>query len=464
MLVASIKTKKKSSVFTADVKYYTVEKVGKTQTLTPEGFLLCAEVPIARIGTLIYGAGETPLEVGKDEIVKVDREPEEVFRPETLASFEGKPVTLEHPSEEVTPENFKEHVVGVVQNVRQGKGIEDDLILADLLIQDKEAIDAVREGKYREVSCGYDADYEQTGPGRGRQLNIIGNHVALVEQGRCGPRCAIQDRRTIMAKEKTTLRARIIDAFKARDKAKLEEAMEDADMGPADEGENKDGDTHVHVHLNGTSAPKVQRPMGDKEKDMETEDEDGDDMHACMKRIEAMLSKMMGTDDEDYEGKEKKEEGGEVDDAEYQEGDTYDDEEEDKPGKEPKKTGDALMSQVRDVRARLEILSPGFKMPTLDTKNPKKVRDSLCNCKRRALDKARATHDFLKPMLGKIVLKTATRDTVNALFVGASELVKQHNNSSGNRGTQSTRDFGPKIITPADINKKNEEFWNQRKA
>ena len=52
-----------------------------------------------------------------------------------------------------------------------------------------------------EVSLGYDADYEQTAPGVGRQTNIIGNHVALVERGRCGPRCAIGDRQTVSDKE-----------------------------------------------------------------------------------------------------------------------------------------------------------------------------------------------------------------------------------------------------------------------
>ncbi len=81
--------------------------------------------------------------------------------------------------------------------------IEDDILLADLLITDKAAIESVRAG-LREVSCGYDADYEQIEPGRGRQRNIIGNHVALVEKGRCGSRCAIGDKdMPTQAKKKT---------------------------------------------------------------------------------------------------------------------------------------------------------------------------------------------------------------------------------------------------------------------
>ena len=40
---------------------------------------------------------------------------------------------------------------------------------------------------------GYNAFYEQTAPGLGRQKDIHCNHVALVDEGRCGKRCAIMD-------------------------------------------------------------------------------------------------------------------------------------------------------------------------------------------------------------------------------------------------------------------------------
>ncbi|MFU1949286.1 DUF2213 domain-containing protein, partial [Bordetella avium] len=181
----SIKTNDKTPM-----PFYTVQKLGEKQELTNEGFLLCRDVPIARIGELLYADGEVPVEATPDGLIKINRSPEEVFRPETIASFEGKPVTLDHPDDFVTPETWRQLAVGTVQNVRQGQGIENDYLFADLLITDAQAIEDIRSG-LREVSCGYEADYEQVEPGRGEQRNIIGNHVALVERGRCGPRCAI---------------------------------------------------------------------------------------------------------------------------------------------------------------------------------------------------------------------------------------------------------------------------------
>src|ERR1700761_439356 len=73
-------------------RYYTVEKLSARQSITKEGFLLCEAVPIARIGTMLYGPDETDSDPGKDDFVRIERDGSEVFRPETIASFEGKPV------------------------------------------------------------------------------------------------------------------------------------------------------------------------------------------------------------------------------------------------------------------------------------------------------------------------------------------------------------------------------------
>ena len=65
-------------------------------TRTPEGFLICHSVPICRTGTQEY----LPQEIGVEEdkpIITALRTPAEVFKPAAIASFEGKPVTDEHP-------------------------------------------------------------------------------------------------------------------------------------------------------------------------------------------------------------------------------------------------------------------------------------------------------------------------------------------------------------------------------
>ena len=244
-----------------DKAYFTDEKIGKKMALTPEGFLLCEGVPIARTGEQLYGPDETPLKVGKDGLVHVQREEDEVFRPETMASFEGKDVVDEHPEEGVSPENWRELSVGHVQNVRRGTGVEDDYLLADFLIKDPDAIEAVRAGK-REVSCGYDCDYEQTGDGRGRQHNIIGNHVALVERGRCGPRCSIKDhdhthlKETANMAKTVTMRDRVMQFLGVKDAGELEAALNQPadDLPAAAEGGEGGVTVHNHIHMPGEAA------------------------------------------------------------------------------------------------------------------------------------------------------------------------------------------------------------------
>ena len=235
-------------------QFYTIAQLSNKQSLTPEGYLLCEEVPIARTGDMVYGGVELQNEDGSpvitpdpDGLVRIVRSPQEVFRAETLASFNGKSVTDDHPvAGSVTPVTWRELTVGLVLNVRRGSGQQDDLMLADLLITTPEAIEAVRAGK-REVSCGYEADYSETSPGVGEQRNIVGNHVALVESGRCGWRCAIGDRKF---KEKEMAKRSWIDramaAFKSQDEEGLKEALK--------EGETKDDNeeaTHIHVHGGG---------------------------------------------------------------------------------------------------------------------------------------------------------------------------------------------------------------------
>lgn len=181
-------------------RYFVTAQLSDRLAETPEGFLLCRAVPIARTGTLDYLPDEVPLDVagpeGKAEIIRVYRLADDLFAPAAMASFEGKPVTLTHPDDDVTPETWRQVACGHVQNVRRGSGAEADLLLADLLITDPAAIAAIRRGHLREVSCGYDAAYAAIAPGVGRQSHIRGNHVALVEAGRCGPRCTIRDEKT----------------------------------------------------------------------------------------------------------------------------------------------------------------------------------------------------------------------------------------------------------------------------
>lgn len=201
------------------LQFFTQESLGQTRSLTPEGFLVCSDVPLARVGTLLYAEGEVPVEAGPNGIISIERSEDEVFAPQAIASFNGKPVTNDHPPETVDPDNWRLYSIGHVMNPRRGDGraYDADYLYADLLISDRDAIRDVLAGK-REVSAGYDATYDQTAPGYGKQSNIIGNHVALVDRGRCGPRCAIGDRSMPVTRNKfAAFRDRIMKAHRAHD-------------------------------------------------------------------------------------------------------------------------------------------------------------------------------------------------------------------------------------------------------
>jgi Uncharacterized protein conserved in bacteria (DUF2213) len=175
------------------MKFYTPVQLGPRSGRTPEGFLVFYGAVIARCGLQTYGPGETPIEVGPDGFVKIERLPEDVFRPETMESIQGKPLVDDHPEDDVSPDNFKELLKGVVINPRRGEGaFADDEVIADVIVYDPVLMEDIKSGK-RQLSCGYDAKYKEIGPAHAKQYDIIVNHIAIVRNARCGARCSILD-------------------------------------------------------------------------------------------------------------------------------------------------------------------------------------------------------------------------------------------------------------------------------
>jgi hypothetical protein len=177
-------------------KYFTVASISENIEKTPEGFLICKDVPIMRSGELEYKESETPnVTPDGSGVTVVNRSRSVLTNGMTLRSFEGKPVTLGHPEQDdfVTPENYKSLVVGTLQNVRTGQGDMTDYIISDMLINDSAAINKVLSGEIREVSVGGVGNFKEVSPGVGEQDSLLGNHVALVKEGRAGSACAIRD-------------------------------------------------------------------------------------------------------------------------------------------------------------------------------------------------------------------------------------------------------------------------------
>ena len=265
-----------------DGQFLTVEHLSPHMEKTSEGYLLCREVPISRVGEFEYSG----IEVGipsKGGRVLMTRTADELFKPETIQSFNAKPVVIGH-ARFADPENWKDITVGIVQNVRRGQGEHADELLADLLLTDKKGIELVESGQLREVSCGYDASPVDDGDGKGHQVGIVGNHVALVQKARCGRACKIRDSEMKTTNLKTFLRRLFRDGDEekfneALDQVKIEELKdEDKDVitPPTDPKSPDDDRLAVLEHEYKEMAQKIQIIM--EKLEGKTDTTDGDDV------------------------------------------------------------------------------------------------------------------------------------------------------------------------------------------
>lgn len=114
------------------------------------------------------------------------RLPEDVFAPESLASYKGKPIIITHDAGYVDKGNVEEETIGTILS----EGYHDgDNVRAEIIIHNT---DAMKQCGLRELSLGYNLRLEETpGVWEGQpydaiQRDIVINHLALVGQARAG--------------------------------------------------------------------------------------------------------------------------------------------------------------------------------------------------------------------------------------------------------------------------------------
>lgn len=174
---------------------YFASKISDHLSKTPEGYLICHDVPIARIGEYQYTRGELGMHDGNpNDLVTVYRTPEEVFSDEAIASFRDKPVTDGHPDALLDSSTVHPFLAGhTTTNVRRGTGDYAEYLLSDLMVMEPTLIHKIESKAQRDVSGGYYHQFSTLPDGRLCQTEIRGNHVAIVPKGRAGSRVAIRD-------------------------------------------------------------------------------------------------------------------------------------------------------------------------------------------------------------------------------------------------------------------------------
>src|SRR5574344_564111 len=169
------------------MRYLVSEKISTHRSIDNSGYLVCTDAILSRTGKQDYSKSEIIADSNDTTEIHVDRPAEEVFSEQALASFENKPITVEHPEEDVNPENYKDYSVGFVRDVHKGKDPESgqDVMMGSLVVTDKDAIEQIENGDYKFLSCGYDCDFVGDGSNM-VQRKIRGNHVALCKVPRAG--------------------------------------------------------------------------------------------------------------------------------------------------------------------------------------------------------------------------------------------------------------------------------------
>jgi hypothetical protein len=141
-------------------------------------------------GREIPGYRELGLDANKT--YRMLRAPDELAK--AANTFDGKPLLFHH-----LPLHSSDHafdfVVGSIGDAR----FEPPYLKAKLHVWPKMAIDAINSAEKKELSCGYKYTPDMTPgvydgmPFDGVMRDIVGNHVALVKEGRAGPDVVVGD-------------------------------------------------------------------------------------------------------------------------------------------------------------------------------------------------------------------------------------------------------------------------------
>lgn len=167
------------------------------RTVDIDGRLRVEVSNISKCGVNPYWGREIPngkeLGLDPDRIYFVFRDPEELKK--SVASFNGVPILSAH--EYVSAEN--PHPELVIGSTGTEAVFEYPYLKNSLIIWSQADIDGIQSHRKKEVSSGYHfRAVAEPGKFEGqnydlRMVDIIGNHVALVEEGRAGPDVVVGD-------------------------------------------------------------------------------------------------------------------------------------------------------------------------------------------------------------------------------------------------------------------------------
>lgn len=396
------------------------------------------------------------------------RSAEELGDPETIKSVIGIPIQLNHHAD--TPDQpAMETRVGSTGDHAEFDGV---YLSNSLHIQNEDACRRIRDGSMRELSLAYyyDPDFNSSGEFEGKHYDftmrkIRGQHLALVEEGRAGKTCLVEDNalktgekampndmqtpekevKPVTPKEEVTelkvadAMSMLSDLLRSLHKQTEKQGEEDGEQETGKDGDKEGKITHICesfaklgadenavAELKKSLEDLAYDPDGDNtatdEDDKDTEDvndepigKDGEEQDGekedDLDEIARDALKACGLDGEDDDFKrafsagvhygEKQEAAKDEDEAETEADDEEGEEEDDTEG------DDKMMKIAQDAKLQVEELWDAIEM----------CRPILGNVRRTAYDSAEDVFIAALKALG-FPMKNVTKENAQALLCG----------------------------------------------
>lgn len=193
---------------------------------------MIAPCTIARVGIMQYRASECgALFADRDpnSIVKIATLEADLFDADSIESYRSAPITINHPSEDVTVVNAKDLQKGNLDSIPFADGL---LLSGHIVINDADTIKLIDSGT-SQLSSGHscvlvladaEAEYDAF------KTNIRANHIAIVERGRAGS-AKIADEEITLSDEEIKLAD--TEAKLAKVETKLADTSKELDIAKA---------------------------------------------------------------------------------------------------------------------------------------------------------------------------------------------------------------------------------------
>lgn len=369
-------------VQTMDMAILLSQELSPNQGLTPEGFLICTNVPVARTGVQYYLGSELGIQEKWNDRIPVYRVETEVFKPETLQSLESKPLTDDHPRQGVTVQNNAMYSRGHGRNARR----DGNLVVADLVVTDPVLIQKIQNKTQYQISLGYNCQYEPYKDGY-LQTNICINHIAVVEAGRAGPKVSIQDSVKSKGVRKPMNRKQALTAMFAafvKDATPEEIAAVIPFITDGEPAETKEASLISKLFNLKIADAKMRDEDEPEKKDKEEKEKEDKKTEDRLRRIEDAVASLIGKKVADKKAKDADEEEVEKmldedplmdEDPDKEEKETEDaDEDEPEKEKEKKEAQDAAFKQL------VSLIKPA--VAKLPEKQRDLIKDTLVQIKR----------------------------------------------------------------------------------